>query len=183
MRGKCHRCLGKYILERYMPGIAPKYARSFLLGCIQPDKNPITYLKGSVRYQWLRGHNYRNARQYMRRISKRLERKERWNILDYYTFGKLIHYTADSFTYAHNHTFPVNLEAHREYEAQLQMYFLDYLQQDPKVDIHIAASIMDVIQDYHNQYITSSADIHMDTQFALNACCCIVMLLITAKLP
>ena len=106
MRGKSHRCLGKYLVQHYMSDTPERYVKAFLLGCIEPDRNPATYLKGSIRCQWLRGHNYRNARRFMRAISARLERKETLKLFDYYTLGKLIHYTTDAFTYAHNDTFP-----------------------------------------------------------------------------
>ena len=106
MRGKSHRCLGKYLVQHYMSDTPERYVKAFLLGCIEPDRNPATYLKGSIRCQWLRGHNYRNARRFMRAISARLEKKEKLGLFDYYTLGKLIHYTTDAFTYAHNDTFP-----------------------------------------------------------------------------
>ena len=76
MRGKSHRCLGKYLVQHYMSDTPERYVKAFLLGCIEPDRNPATYLKGSIRCQWLRGHNYRNARRFMRAISARLEKKE-----------------------------------------------------------------------------------------------------------
>ena len=92
MRGKSHRCLGKYLVQHYMSDTPERYVKAFLLGCIEPDRNPATYLKGSIRCQWLRGHNYRNARRFMRAISARLEKKEKLGLFDYYTLGKLIHY-------------------------------------------------------------------------------------------
>ena len=76
MRGKSHMCLGSYLAEHYLTDVPKVYIRAFLIGCIEPDRNPATYLKGSFRNQWLRGHNYLNARRYMARISQRLERKE-----------------------------------------------------------------------------------------------------------
>lgn len=57
MRGKSHRCLGQYLVEHYMENIPGRYVKAFLVGCIEPDRNPVTYLKGSLRFQWLRGHN------------------------------------------------------------------------------------------------------------------------------
>ena len=182
MRGKSHLCLGKYLAHKYMNNIPKPYVRAFLIGCLEPDRNPATYLKGSIRYQWLRGHNFHNARRYMRKISHRLECKEHWNLLDYYTLGKLIHYTTDAFTFAHNDTFPANLSAHREYETALQRYFLAYLQEDPQIDPHTAHSIMDAIYSYHFRYEDQQADIHCDTTFALNACCCVLAILLTNRM-
>ena len=75
MRGKSHTELGNYLIRQYMPDIPSHYKSAFLLGCVQPDRNPATYLKGSLRYQWLRGHNYLNARRFMTRLSLRLEKK------------------------------------------------------------------------------------------------------------
>lgn len=177
MRGKSHRCLGKYLVQHYMDNVPQMYTRAFLIGCIEPDRNPATYLKGSLRCQWLRGHNYRNARRFMRRISLRLESKDSFNLFDYYTLGKLIHYTTDAFTYAHNDTFPTNLGDHREYEAALQDHFLSYLQEDPQVNPKAAKTIMDAIYRYHREYEAEASDIYTDSRFALTACCCVLALL------
>lgn len=177
MRGKSHQQLGKYLAAHYMENVPQRYVRAFLIGCIQPDRNPATYLKGSIRHQWLRGHNYHNAQRFMCRIASRLEQKETWNLLDYYTLGKLIHYTADAFTYAHNDTFPTNLNDHRIYEAELQNHFLDYLQEDPPVSPPHAKTIMQAIYRYHREYQKEPSDIYRDSHFALTACCCVLAVL------
>ena len=177
MRGKSHRCLGQYLAQHYMTDVPKPYVKAFQLGCIEPDRNPITYLKGSFRCQWLRGHNYRNARRFMREISWRLEKKDKLNIYDYYTLGKLIHYTTDAFTYAHNETFPTDLADHKKYEDALQEHFLEFMAQDPEVDILVARSIMGAICCYHREYEQLESNIQNDSKFALNACCCVLALL------
>lgn len=177
MRGKSHHCLGQYLLARYMHSIPVFHASAFLIGCVEPDRNPVTYLKGSIRCQWMRGHNYKNARRFMRTLSRRLEKKSHWNIYDYYALGKLIHYTADAFTFAHNDHFSTRLSDHREYEASLQIYFLRYLREDPKVDPKVAPSVMDAISRYHREYRQRDAGIPTDTHFALAACCCVLSVL------
>lgn len=178
MRGKSHICLGQYLIDHYMEHLPRKYTRAFLLGCVEPDRNPVTYLKGSLCCQWLRGHNYRNARRFMRRISQRLERKDTLGLLDYYTLGKLIHYTTDAFTYAHNRDFPRDLSRHREYEAQLQTHFLEFMQTDPQVNPQVAGTIMEAIGRYHREYEAQRRTIPNDSRFALTACCCVVALLL-----
>lgn len=177
MRGKSHRCLGKYLVQRYMSDLPQRYEKAFLLGCIEPDRNPATYLKGSIRCQWLRGHNYRNARRYMRAISARLEKKETLHLFDYYTLGKLIHYTTDAFTFAHNDTFPVQLKEHKAYEDALQEHFLRFMERNPKVEIPSAHTIMEAISRYHEEYEQAESNIHNDSRFALNACCCVLAIL------
>lgn len=177
MRGKSHCQLGSYLVNTYFPQIPSRYRTAFLLGCIEPDRNPATYLKGSIRAQWLRGHNYENAKHFMERIARRLEQKPRWNALDYYTAGKLIHYTTDAFTYAHNASFPTDLREHKAYEDQLQIYFLNFLKshnQPPKAP---GRTVMDTIRDNHREYLQKEPDIFRDAVFAFSVTCCIAKML------
>lgn len=182
MRRKSHHQLGRYLADRYMSHVPEKYIRAFLLGCVEPDHNPATYLKGSLRCQWLRGHNYRNARRFMRRLSQRLEAKHTLNLWDYYSLGKLIHYVADAFTLAHNDCFTLDLAQHREYEARLQTHFLQYLQEDPLVDPKTAESVMEAVYRYHDLYQQQIPDIRTDARYALNACCCVAALVLTKRI-
>jgi len=182
MRGKSHHFLGKYLVQHYLQDIPEHYINAFLTGCTQPDKNPFTYLKGSFRHRWLRGHNYRNARKYMRKLSHRLEQKAKWNMLDYYMLGKLIHYTADAFTLAHNDFFSSGLKDHRTYEAELQELFLTYLLSDPQVDIRLAGSIIEIIGAWHDEYAAEEMNIHTDAYYALCVCSCIFVLLFTCRI-
>lgn len=182
MRSKSHHQMGRYLASTYLSHISQINIHFFLIGCTEPDRNPLTYFKGSFRHQWLRGHNYRNARRYMHRISCRLERKETWNLWDYYTLGKLVHYTADAFTYAHNDRFPSQLRDHREYEEQLQEHFLQYLKEDPEIDLKMAASVMEAVHSYHQEYMKHSVGIQTDSHFALAACCCIVSIFFSRQM-
>lgn len=182
MRGKSHQFLGKYLTRSFPENTPNRHIRAFLLGCIEPDRNPITYLKGSIRCQWLRGHNYENARRYMTRIASRLERKNHWNLFDWYTLGKLIHYTADAFTYAHNNTCPCDLAVHRSYEIMLQNHFLEYLKGEPQVAAAAAKTIMETITDQHQVYMAQPVSIHTDTRFALSACLGILAILFTPRI-
>lgn len=181
MRGQSHISLGNYLLEQFMPQLPGHFRRAFLLGCIEPDRNPATYLKGSLRFQWLRGHNYRNAHRFMRRISRRLEQKKDFHLFDYYTLGKLIHYTADAFTFAHNDSFSKNLSLHREYEESLQNHFLSYLRTAPQIEVRFDKSIMEAIENHHREYSRNDPNIHRDSRFALQACCCVLAMLLTPR--
>ena len=49
MRRQSHIAMGRFLLRTYLPHLPRQYARLFLLGCIEPDGNPTTYLKGSIR--------------------------------------------------------------------------------------------------------------------------------------
>ena len=171
MRGKSHSCLGQYLIHHYMPHTGILQQKAFLFGCIQPDRNPLTYLKGSVRCGWLRGHNYDNAQWFLRRISRRLEDRQALGLWDYYTLGKLIHYTADAFTYAHSRDFPHRLSRHREYETALQEHFLHHLRQHSAPETVSAGSIMGTIRYCRRNYLTQPQGIATDCIFSLQACC------------
>lgn len=177
MRGKSHLRIAEYLVEHYLPNVSKPCQTAFRIGCIEPDRNPATYLKGSIRCQWLRGHNYLNAQRFMYSIASRLEGKEKLNLFDYYTLGKLVHYTADAFTFAHNNTFPVQLKEHKQYEDALQEHFLRFMERNPQVEVPIARTIMEAICSYHEEYERSESNIHTDSRFALNACCCVLAIL------
>lgn len=170
MRGKSHQYLGRYLADKYMSTLPKRYVRAFLIGCIEPDRNPATYLKGSLSCQWLRGHNWGNAQKYMQKVSLRLENRENLKLLDYYTMGKLIHYTTDAFTSPHNAHFGESLSDHRQYEVNLQHHFIDYLAQDPDIWTDANKPAMDTIRSYHREYLRRPVNIHTDTRFAIIVC-------------
>lgn len=181
MRGESHRRLGKHLAEIYMHEVPDRYIRAFLLGCIEPDRNPATYLKGSFRCQWLRGHNYPNTKRFLQRIARRLETKKEWKLLDFYTLGKLIHYIADSFTYAHNERFSGDLAQHRSYEMDLQEYFLPFLESRPIPESQTGHAIMDTLAALHRKYLVQEPGVKNDARFVWNACCCAMDLLFTRE--
>lgn len=174
MRGKSHSCLGQYLIHLYMPHTRSIQQTVFLFGCIQPDRNPLTYLKGSIRSGWLRGHNFDNAQWFVRRIARRLENRQAFGLWDHYTLGKLIHYTADAFTYAHSRDFPHRLSRHREYETALHEYFLQYLKGHPVPETISAGSIMETIRSCRQAYLAQPQGISTDCIFSLLACCSIM---------
>ncbi len=182
MRAKSHHHLGKLLAEQYLPDAPKRYILAFLIGCTEPDKNPATYLKGSLRSQWLRGHNWNNSQRYMQRICSRLERREELKLLDFYTLGKLMHYTLDAFTSAHNDAFPSDLQSHRHYESRLQQYFLSCLEEARIAQPQIHDRVMDTIRAYHTEYMRIPSSVHTDTQFGIGVAS-LVMDMLTAKEP
>lgn len=178
MKGKSHRLLAAYMAEVYLSGQPKSCVRAFQMGCIQPDRNPTTYLKGSMRQQWLRGHNWGNAQRYIQRLCRRLERKQRLRLWDCYYLGKLVHYTADAFTYPHNSEFPDDLKQHNAYEEALQAYFLAHFRELTRSIAFPAGTAMDTIQVYHRDYLARPFHIHTDSRFAVSVCCCILGMLV-----
>ena len=181
MCSKSHLHLGKYLAEHYMEHVSKRYIQAFLIGCVQPDKNPVTYLKGSVQHQWLRGHNYLNAAGFMQRICQRLEHKKLLTIFDYYTLGKLIHYIADAFTRAHNSDFSQNLLEHRQYEYILQIHFLKYLSSNPQPVIRSLSSMMDTIIYSHQEYSRLDPHINNDAAYTLMVSCSVLSIILVKQ--
>lgn len=178
MKGKSHALLGRYLVQRYMDQTPNRHVRAFLIGCIQPDRNPATYLKGSLRRQWLRGHNWGNAQRYMQRVCIRLEKRKKLRLFDYYTLGKLIHYTTDAFTYSHNEAFTSSLKIHNRYEQSLQDYFLRNINSLPALRPINEPSVMDTIRSYHKDYLRRPCSIYTDACYALTVCCSILTLML-----
>ena len=170
MHAKSHYHLGQYLIRQYLPASPRRHRYAFLAGCLEPDRNPVTYLKGSIRCHWLRGHHWSNSQRYMGRISRRLERKKLLRLLDYYTLGKLIHYTADAFTFAHNEEFHAGLAEHRSYEAQLEDHFRLYLQQEHPEFCRIPGTVMDTICHHHQKYSFAAGSPARDCVYTLGVC-------------
>ena len=107
MKQESHHLLGRYLMNQLPMQPKKRHIRAFYIGCVEPDRNPFSYLKGSVRSKWLPGHNYQNAQQWIDRTLVQLQRKQLWSAYDYFRPGKLIHSTSDVFTYVHHNCFTV----------------------------------------------------------------------------
>ena len=174
MRNKSHALMGRILLREYLPGLSKTGERAFLLGCTQPDKNPATYFKGSLRSQWMRGHNYGNASRYMMRLALRLDGKTHYTPWDCYCLGKLIHYTLDAFTYPHNHHFGKGLSHHRIYEVKLQLYFLSRLHSFRPDSVDVPDSAADYLRKMHETYLLEPGCVETDTKYALRVSCALI---------
>lgn len=121
MQKRSHLLLARSLLADGRGIPARRYELAFLLGSFQPDCNPLSYLKGSLRCKPFGGHTYANSRAYIERHIRRLQARRRWNLWNWYTFGKLTHYVADAFTWAHNPRFPGAALRHHAYETRLRV--------------------------------------------------------------
>ncbi len=119
MNRHSHIYIGQRVLLTHFPGATVSQKNAFMLGCVYPDRNPFTYLKGSIHHRMLRGHNWSNASKLIRRLCHRVEGRQELDIYTAYCLGLLLHYCCDAFTYAHNQSFRQNLKQHRSYEAHL----------------------------------------------------------------
>lgn len=128
MQTRDHALLGRFLLELKGARLDPVCRKLFLLGCIEPDWNPVTYVRGSLKYQMLHGHNAENARAHLMRLTAKLRKSGVRTPLQWFRFGAALHYLADSFTFAHNQIFTGGLMEHHLYEKLLHPVFTIYLQ-------------------------------------------------------
>lgn len=167
MKQESHRLLGRYLMNRLSQ--QPTRARSiaFYLGCVEPDRNPLSYCKGSIRARWFYGHNYQNAQRWIDRTIGVLERRRHWTLYDYYRLGKLIHYTSDAFTYVHNNCFHAPIRDHRAYENALQDQFLRRLDAAWQAHRPDTDDLTASFRAIHEQYLTAAADVQRDCCYIL----------------
>lgn len=169
MKSKSHIGLAHWLADRYLSGQSWLERRAFLLGCIEPDWNPATYVKGSRKHERLRGHNFHNARNYMRRLTRRLGRRGSWGLVSFYELGKLTHYIVDSFTFAHSGRFEGTLLEHLIYEDRLQRHFLACLKHGavPELELRPCGSVYDMILLAHETYDHLPGAVETDTRYAI----------------
>lgn len=61
MKTADHLLLGQYLVERCGTPHLRCHRRAFLLGCVEPDYNVFSYLRGMRYYEKFRGHNAENS--------------------------------------------------------------------------------------------------------------------------
>ena len=167
MKQESHRLLGHHLLDYLQEQPKRRHTRAFLIGCVEPDRNPFSYLKGSIRSRWFYGHNYQNANHWIERHINYLSNKKHWNVFDYYCMGKVIHYTSDAFTYVHNNCFTDSLAAHRAYENDLQEMFIARMQEDTENIQPAHKDLNEFFRAVHRRYLENVADVQLDCQYIL----------------
>lgn len=168
MKQESHRLLGRHLISQLHRQPKRLHAKAFLIGCVEPDRNPLSYLKGSLRARWFYGHNYQNADRWIDRTIQHLQSCRHWNLIDYYRLGKLIHYTSDAFTYVHNNCFKEPIAAHRAYETELQALFLQRLREARGRREAFRRDLNDFFRSAHAQYLQAVADVQNDCQYILD---------------
>lgn len=157
MQKRSHLLLARSILSRENGFPARRYELAFLFGSFQPDCNPFSYLKGSLHSKPFGGHTYGNAKAYINRRIRRLQRRARWNLWHYYTMGKLTHYVADAFTWPHNPHFPGVGWEHHVYETALRLSLHAYLSGAALPGVpcpDVPATLPQELEALHNRYLS-----------------------------
>lgn len=143
-------------------GIGGLFFGSLLFGSVEPDLNLSTYLKGVCMDGKPKGHDWRNIRKRIERLIRKLESSASFGLLFFYRFGKLLHYTADAFTFPHNELFLGTIRQHRTYERMLARE----LRSDTSVLVSPACgSLHQELLDLHERYLSRTAGTENDAMF------------------
>lgn len=169
MQKRSHKLLAEALLRNRRGFDARRYEWAFLFGSFQPDCNPFTFLRGSLRARTLGGYSFSNSQHYIDTRIRKLQRCPVWNTRHYYTLGKLTHYLADAFTYPHNETFPDTLMDHHRYESDLRVSLAEYLSAHPLSPQVRCHDLPAVIERLHRDYTQSESCVPNDIRCILEA--------------
>mgnify|MGYP003251986127 FL=1 len=154
-----HELFGRYLIDVMGDRFDEKYTPKFLMGCTAPDRNPFTYMRGSVKCKMFKGHNFGNTRGVIRRSIKLLAGKSNWGGSEYYRMGKMIHYITDAFTFPHNEEFVGSIKRHVQYELKLHQYLVSQIGRKTLLDESIEnkfgkeCNLYEYFLQNHRQYI------------------------------
>ncbi len=169
MQKRSHKLLANMLLKSEDGFRTKRYEWAFLFGSFQPDCNPFSYLKGSIRATRFGGHNYSNSKHFICRHIEKLQTRKRWNIWHYYTLGKMTHYLADAFTFPHNTHYTDSMLAHHVYETDLRGYLEKYMEARTMRHKAFRENVVESLTQLHDYYMQSAADQAMDVQYILEA--------------
>ena len=147
MKKRSHKLLGIYLAERYMDDATKACRKAFVFGCVEPDYNYASYLKGWGTGNRVKGHNYECACHYIRKNARYLSEKHTWNLWDYYQFGRMLHYLADAFTFPHNSHYEGTLADHVRYELEMQPIFLEKLKDTAAQAVPVIGSRAGIVEE------------------------------------
>ena len=168
MQLRDHRILAVFLIDKMGRSMSFFYRRMFILGSLEPDRKPFTYLHGITKGEKFHGHNYENILPVMRKLFESPQSKNKLGIRDYYRLGKLTHYVADAFTYPHNRIFQGSLLQHCRYEQELHCEFVSALRRQgtDSGDLQRIRRFQD-IENLHEEYLRHAGGCEADCGYIL----------------
>lgn len=170
MQTKDHLALGHFLVTNTgHPGLT-KHQRAFLLGCVEPDCNKITYMRGISRFKNLRGHNAQNSCMYIMKCFRQIQMNGICGASDYFVLGTVLHYVADAFTWPHNAFWVNSLREHMTYESKLHREFLRALEADRGMRGAAGALPLYSYRCLHRKYTDEFHSPKTDCRYIISAC-------------
>lgn len=171
MLTKDHLALGRFLLANAGHPALLAHAQAFLAGCVEPDYNYLSYLRGFARYKKLHGHNAENAAAYIKKHITRFQQKGIHSGWDYFVLGTVLHYIADGFTQPHNSLWREGLIAHVAYERRLHGLFIRELKaRPPESDKSEASPVMTCLANARKGYFSEGQSMEKDCRYIIQTC-------------
>lgn len=172
MQTKTHLALGHYLLAKEPDYSLHRYSGLFLMGCMEPDYNLATYLRGLKGHGVFHGHNAANSFAYVSGCLDSFEESGPHSGWDYFRLGAMFHYVADAFTGPHNEFWTGNIVSHAVYELKLHDVFVSELdKQDGYVpDWMEEVSLLEYFEAEHKRYCESEKGLHTDSRYIVKVC-------------
>lgn len=160
MKTETHWKLALKILKNDIPEMPFKSRVAFAFGCVKPDFDIFSYLRGLKRKPFY-GHNWNNAHGYIMRLSRKAEKKA----LGSFGFGLLVHYLCDAFTFVHNDGFSGGLKAHAVYERLLHTSLLESDKRTDGIIWKASQNLSGAIENVHIRYMQLPDTVFKDIEF------------------
>lgn len=165
MRTEDHLALGCYLLSQENVPQLRQHCIAFLIGCIEPDYNLLSYLRGILHHRKFRGHNAENSFAFLTRCRSYFELHKASSAWDFFRLGAMLHYAADAFTWPHNNFWPGSLLEHVRYETALHSVFTEFLHSLPT-----GRTVSVDEEALHEVYAGTAHGAETDCRFIFTAC-------------
>ncbi len=171
MPGNDHMALAHYLIQSTDSFSLQQHKKAFLLGCIEPDCNPFTYIRGSLHCKAFCGHNAENSKEHILKCLAELQNGSLHSSFGYFKLGTLIHYIADSFTFPHTKIFTGNMLGHVDYERKLHQVFYKALIGMSAADMKsCTVTMQEFLEEEQNAYSISVRKMTTDCDYIIKVC-------------
>ena len=177
MKKKDHLMLASFILDLFDSSVLTLHSAAFTAGCIEPDLNVLTYLRGSRKEKKFHGHNAGNCRAHLEKLLGKIEERGLTSGYGCFLLGVAVHYIADSFTAVHNtDILDVDVKTHLEYENRLHEELMRALSKPFIFEYGMLnTSLKDYVTDNHHSYSASAPSTKNDCSYIVKTCCAVTL--------
>lgn len=177
MKKKDHLMLASFILRLADASVLSLHSTAFTAGCIEPDLNVFSYLRGSLKGKKFHGHNAGNCRTHLEKLLGKIEERGLTSGYDCFLLGVAVHYIADSFTAVHNtDILDVDVKTHLEYENRLHEDLTEALKKPFIFEYGMLnTSLKDYVTDNHHSYSASAPSTKNDCSYIVKTCCAVTL--------
>lgn len=139
-------------------------AIAYIFGSVQPDIKITSYFRGIEPGEERRGHSYRTAIRRIEELESLIASSgARGGLVYSYRWGKVSHYAADAFTYAHNiDVFHGTIGEHRDYEKLLHKGLRARLGEDDWSFFYDLGTVSQAVRRMHGRYIEGERSVKAD---------------------